>query len=297
MAFVKKLISLLLCLILALSLAACGKKAEETADEPSSEDVVTEAEESTEEAETTEAPEGTVKDAYYYADLYDTNVCSFSIIVDGAEHKYYFRNGGHLENWVFTEDNTDGWYYYNGLVISKDGKYAIGPDTDSFSSFCDYTANPYAGDTLTEEQQAEKKPGFLYVLNSYTPVSTNWGIFLSNDADNYDGLTCLDIDSDFSKGDAIHLFARLDLDSEDLSNGTVYVFPHQDTAAYTGEMTDELKSAAVFSANIENNGSDEAVKSVITVSDEAVEASEDGAFDLVFTYDDIIVAYTLITIK
>lgn len=292
----KRAISILLCLVLLLSFAACGAKPDEPEEETTVIEV-TEPEITEEETEDeTTAPEG-VKDAYYYAELYGTNVCPFYINYSGTEIKYFFRNGGYLEDWVYTENNVDGWYYFDGMVISRDGKYAVGPETDAFSSFCTYEAQPYNGETLTEEQQKEIIDGVLYVVNSYTPIDTVWGIALTDDAEDEKRLSCRDIECGFDKDDTINVFTQFRLDNDVPCNAGLFVFPHQDAAVYTGDMTDELRAGAALETSLANPDSNDIPCASINIPADAVDASEDGRFDLVFTYDDIIVAYTVITVE
>lgn len=292
----KRAISILLCLVLLLSFAACGAKPDETEEETTVIEV-TELETMKEKAEEeTIAPEG-VKDAYYYAELYGTNVCPFYINYSGTEIKYCFRNGGHLEDWVYTENNTDGWYYLDGMVISRDGKYAVGPEMDSFSSFCTYEAHPYNGQTLTEEQQKEIIDGVLYVVNSYTPIDTVCGIALTDNAEDESEHSCRDIECDFDRDDTINIFTQFKLDNDVPCNAGLYVFPHQDAAVYSDDMTDELKAGAVLETSLANTDGNDVPCASINIPADAVDASEDGRFDLVFTYDDIIVAYIVITVE
>lgn len=235
------------------------------------------------------------KDRYYWADKYGLNVCPFYISINGEETKYFFRNGGELKNWVYTEDNTDGWYWYNGMVISKDGKHAVGPEFEYFSSFCTYEALPYDGPVLTEEEQNAVKEGVLYVINSYTPINTNWGIALLGEGDEDVETSCTDIRSSFAAGENIRLYTSLSQTDEPMT-AEIYVLPHQDGRTFTEEMTVELKQTAVTGTIFAGPVTSEEPAAILCISDRAPAESEDGRFDIILTYDDMIVCWTVISI-
>lgn len=113
----------------------------------------------------------------YWAEKYSANYCPFSISTLGIEIPYHFRDGGQLDFWVYTEENTSGWYVYNGYIISNDNAFALKIDEiDSLSSCCTYNAKAYTGESLTKEEREGRDCGIFHILNSYTPARVHWGI-------------------------------------------------------------------------------------------------------------------------
>ena len=188
----KKFIALLLTVMMIMCLAACGKKdGEDTTEIEEAGDIDEIVEEAVSDA-VEETVSDTVEEAVstvlghgpeYWCDLFGVNRCPFSISCLGISSDYYFRNGGQLAFWTYTEENTGGWYYYDGYVISADNAFAIKADeADSFSSCCEYEATPYTGKSLSKDEQKAQEKGAFYVINSYPPISTNWGIqFMTED--------------------------------------------------------------------------------------------------------------------
>lgn len=242
-----------------------------------------------EEAE--EKDEGVEKNSAYFAEKYGLNICPFSISVNGEEKDYHFRNGGDLTTWTFTEENTDGWYYYNDRVISADNKYAIGPEIDSFSSSCTYEAQPYDGPALTPEQQAEIKDGVLYILNSYTPYRLNWGVALESETEEDEiEYSANDIEDDFNAGENVCFYSGYDINGDVEFNAELLIFNHDgDMSVYGAEMTDGLRETAVDSITL-TNPENEAPSGTFSIA-------EPGRYDIVLTYDGFIAGYVVITIE
>lgn len=187
-------------------------------------------------------------DATYWCEKFGANHCPFSINALGIDLPYYFRDGGYFDFWVFTEENTGGWYVYNGYVISEDNAFAIKIDeADSFSSCCTYDAKAYVGEKLDKDERASfYEVGAFYTLNSYTPIPTNWGIKFLRDED----------EADFDDVDwKVYSIAAALLDQEYFNfyvaaPGTEYTeaitlwaYPHQDRTKYPEILTEEYIKA------------------------------------------------------
>ena len=175
-------------LLLVLTFTACGKKGNDEPDpnnnnqssennENNNEDNNQENNDDNNQSNTPVIDVHEKHDSGYWASLYGTNVCPFSLVALGVSKGYHFRDGGELDIWAYTEENTGGWYVYDGYLISGDNLFAVNlSEADSFSSCCDYEAKAYTGKTLSEDERKEQQLGSFYILNSYTPVRTNWGI-------------------------------------------------------------------------------------------------------------------------
>lgn len=309
----KKLVAVLLVTAMTMSFAACSKKDtdkdEET--EVTEEETIEETEEITEatEEETTEESSETVDpnakhDPQYWCDFYGQNRCPFSINVNGESKQYYFRNGGTLAGWTFTEENTDGWYLLNGYVISADSKYAINLDeADAFSSFCEYEAKPYNGDYLNPEDAQAQQKGVFYCLNSYSPISTNWGIQLMTEGgysynDNnvpdltyYDDLAC-----EFEAGEQIRFYVKWVPDWTDNPEAVkLWAVKHQERSAYGEFFTAEEQANAYALGEFKLDENDNSVCVASIPAD-----AEPGEYDLLVTYGDtnnLVVGVVLVEVR
>lgn len=241
---------------------------------------------------------GEIDNPDYWNELYGVNICPFTIIADGVETEYFFRNGGSLEEWLRTEMNTDGWYWFEEKVISKDGKWAI-EDPESFSSFCSYEAKPYDGPTLDEGEQEEIKKGDLYALHSWTPLCLNnaWnGIaFLDKtEGDLESAISGLPynfkVDEEVKISRAAH---DDDLEGELAEKCVLYVFPHRDFSEYKEMLGEITKAEALCEVGYERLSEDtdlselEQARWTFLMPEDAI-----GDVDLLFVFDDV-VAYAM----
>lgn len=248
----------------------------------------------------TEDPDGAGEDndegRNEQAGKYGISACPFYIRSGGNRKQYFFRGGGELCDWVYTEENTDGWYLYNGLVISADGKYAIGPGADSLSSFCEYEAHPYDGEVLTQKERNASRDGVLYVTNSYTPIAANRGIALTGDGETASPeRSCTDIRCSFTAGENICIYITLETAGEPLP-AEVYVIKHDDMYVYGSVISAEMKAQAVTGTIFTGSSADNGPAARISISQNALEGQSSGRFDLVFVYDELIVCRTVITV-
>lgn len=303
----KKFLALILVAVMAVAVCACkAKPAEETTvpeeteapavseeDTQETEALPEETEEQTEELadETTEAVISDLAkhDADYWTELYGTNRCPFSIVRDGEETRYYFRDGGNLAFWVYTEENTDGWYINDGYIISADNSSAIKiEDMASFSSFCDYEALPYSGNTLSEEERAAQQTGVFYVLNSYTPVRTNWGVQIVTDEyteDDIPGYTAYGLTDELKDQQWFTFYIEDINDYENLEEkASLWAFPHIDRSEYTEFLNDELAATGVKLGDFEYSEEDCATLINTYIPNENADGLAAGEVDLVVTF-------------
>lgn len=316
----KKFLSLLLVLAMIFSLAACGKKVEvdsqeiEEIEEEIEEDIE-EFEEEIEEAIEDEEPEDEPGDPEagrgpdYWAEYYGQNRCPFYITHGDDELKYYMKNGGKLPYWVYTSDNTDGWYIHNGYIISSDNKYAISleeAEDQSFSSFCTYETKPYDGETLTKEQQAQQLNGVFYVLNPYTPVSTNWGLrfFTDDNRENADELpepAVSGLTDTLNEVEEFDMYVMWNPDwYPDFDGDTIdlWAYKHRDMSEYPEVVPDELEDEAANIGCFEPHDPDDPDWAHIrtAIPDKEGNGMEPGLVDIVMTYaGDVVVG--LVTVE
>lgn len=253
--------------------------------------------------------EGDIDSIDYWVEKFSTNVCPFYINCNGVETKYYFRNGGEFVEWLRTENNTDGWYFYENNVISADGKWAISNWEDAFSSFCSYEAIPYSGPTLSEEERTVIVPGTLYALHSWTPFDL-WGYYYHpyiecGDSTSEEKTFALDnCCCQFTPGSEIRIFmeSRSNDEKEFLENHTtVYIMPHADITVYNGVMDDAAKEMVIASGDYIVKSSEDAVDNeepifTLTLPETYQDAPLSGDVDVIFAFDDVITYYYVATI-
>lgn len=300
----KKIIALLLTVTMMMCLVACGKKNEEDTSgtevtgsvEDTAEDTVEDAAGDNDDENVSDPAEEAVSTASghgpdYWCNLFGVNRCPFYISCLGISSSYYFRNGGQLDFWTYTEENTGGWYYYDGYVISADNAFAIKADeADSFSSCCEYEAVPYTGKSLSKDEQKVQEKGAFYVINSYSPISTNWGIqFMTEDEINkIDGdfpeLTCYGFTKSLKDQEKFGLYIKYDPSGYDNSEKVnLWALKHQDRSKYSEFLTAEEMGNGICLGEIKFV---EDEKSAINtfIPNKAAGGLEAGEVDLVITY-------------
>lgn len=231
------------------------------------------------------------QDPSYWCDKFGTNRCPFSIEAAGICFDYHFRDGGDFANWVYTEENTAGWYLYDNHVISSDNTVAINLEgIDSFSSCCTYEAKLYTGEKLdAEAQKSYAEVGVFHVLNSYTPVRTNWGVKLipngcGNTFDdlefkNYDLNCVLDRQEWFD----FYIFGigNPDMNTESVK---VWAFEHRDYSSYPEILDAKLVSEGIELAVFAEDSETNSVLARTYIPDKSADGFDDGYVDLVVTY-------------
>lgn len=249
---------------------------------------------------------GDIDSIDYWANKFDFNVCPFTITKGSESKDYYFRNGGSLVEWLRTEMNTDGWYFYQDMIISKDGKWAIPQEEydSSFSSFCEYVAVPYDGPTLSEEEQAIVMPSTLYALHSWTPFFA-WsynGIFVESDYrhEDVDMVFGKDgLDSDFHTDSDIFIYiGERDSDEKELLDGHAqcFIIPHKDIKEYNGFIDAEEEVNALCVADYNCKGDDDVTDYDSFVYQLSIGEDYHGDVDVIFTYEGVIAYYFVGTI-
>lgn len=255
---------------------------------------------------------GNYDDPEYWQGIFGFNYCPFYVSGGPKEYPtFYFRDGGSFIQWLNTEMNTEGFYYYNDRVITKDGKYATEPEfDDSFSSCCEFVMTPYDGPTLSEEEQAEIKKGVVYALHSWTPLKfASWnGIAFDGKEYPSEELECSlsGIRADFCDQEEIDVYmaGRMYLEEEEeYLDGHVklYVFPHREIGEYNGGvLTEEDIGKAMYTCdyqlrkNPDAGDTDEPIFSFSIPSELDGEAFY-GDVDVLFTYDNVIAYYVVVT--
>ncbi len=296
----KKFIVFLLTVMMIMCLAACGKKdgedtlriegegsIEDTVEETVGDAVEETVSDTVEEAVSTVLGHG----PEYWCELFELNRCPFSISCLGVSNDYYFRNGGQLAFWTYTEENTGGWYYYDGYVISADNAFAIKADeADYFSSFCAYEAAPYTGKTLSKDEQKVQEKGAFYVINSYSPISTNWGIqFMTDDELNKNGgdipeLTCYGFTKSLEDQEKFGLYIKYDPSTYDNSEKiNLWALKHQERSKYSEFLTDEEIQNGVCLGEIKYTENEICAINTF-IPNKAAGGLEAGEVDLVITY-------------
>lgn len=246
----------------------------------------------------------------YWDELYGVNICPFTVTINGVGKTFYFRGGGSFIRWLRSENNTEGWYYYNDLIITKDGKWAIGPGNDpdfndDFSSFCRYEFKPYDGPTLTAEEQAQPQKGAVYALHSYTPLRLwDWTNMILDGEGTPELDTEFTLDAlycEFADQEWIHVYVDERGDSEELmEKAELLYFLHRDIAEYGGYITDELRDTALGCANYtyredpEAEDRDNPIFSFYIPNEYNDEAFY-GDVDLLFVFDNVIAYYVVVT--
>lgn len=248
--------------------------------------------------EKNDEPENGEYNEEYFAGRYgEVAKYPFYIAVNGEEIKYYDIKSGPLSNWAFTTMNTDGWYWYNGYLISKDNKYAVGPEFEAFSSFCTYVSKEYDGEVLDQQQQKENVDGALYCVNPYLPLRF-YGINLvgdraENQDDNERTHNVIDNRINFVSGESLEVHSNCDYDSDiEDERYVLYVFPSEMRVHENILLSEELKQQALISekmCHVENTNI--VFKTVI------FDVEETGRYDLVFTLDDFVAYYITIEIS
>lgn len=233
-------------------------------------------------------------DPSYWADRFGTNYCPFSISTLGIYTDYHFRNGGELENWVFCEENTSGWYVYNGYIISADNTFALKIDEcDSLSSCCSYDATPFMGDVLDKDERASYfECGTFHVLNSYTPIRTNWGIKILRGecGELFDNVDFKMYDLGCALGDQEHFeihFEEMDYDGS-LETTKLWACAHRDYNEYPEILDDKFleEAKAVQIGTFEGNDDTHSFCCYAYIPNEKADGFPEGMVDLVVTYGD-----------
>lgn len=243
-------------------------------------------------------------DPSYWCELYGQNRCPFYISCLGIEEKYYFKNGGEFPFWVYTEENTGGWYLYNDHIISADNAFAIdiSDGVDSFSSSCTYEAVPYVGESLTKEQQKEQLNGVFYVLNSYSPIRTNWGIqFFSNSDRNPDAnlpeFTAYGLTDSLYEEEMFNMYISWYPSAyENAEAVDLWVFEHRDKSEYPELLsTDNYADQGINLGCIDFNEDEDCalIKTFIPSGEGGIDADR---VDLVITYGNDLLTVGLVSV-
>lgn len=228
----------------------------------------------------------------YWADKYETNHCPFTINAVGVDFNYYFRNGGELAFWVYTEENTGDWYINDGHIISGDNKFAISlEDIESLSSCCSYDAKLYTGETIDKEDRKERDNGIFNVINSYTPVRTNYGMKLCRDEaeEVFETYPYQAYGINTGLGDQEHfMFYLNNFDYGKKTEATkLWAFPHRLYSEYPEILTDKDLETGIQIGVFEDDPDNEAICAYAFVPNKQAGGFDDGeAVDLVVTYGD-----------
>lgn len=231
-------------------------------------------------------------DPAYFCELYGQNRCPFSISALGVEFDYHFRNGGTLANWVYTEENTGGWYIYDGYIISADNSFAIKIDeADWFSSCCTYEAKVYTGKTLSKEEQAAQTAGFFHTINSYTPVDTNYGIAIYTNSEEpgeieREKLTCYGLVDTLKDQEWFSMYVICGWTEDFGESVKLWAMEHRDYSKYPEYLSDEDIEKAVCLGNFNYDGSKRVSCIDAYVPNKESGGFEAGQIDLVITYGD-----------
>lgn len=311
----KKLTALLLAGLMILSLTACSAK--EIVNETLSsvkEDIDSKIDETIHDIgqniisdvkeDVEETVEGAVQDAAddvisntighdpsYWAEYYHTNRCPFYINTLGIDLPYYFRDGGDLDFWVYTEDNTSGWYINDGYIISADNAFGIQIEgLDSFSSCCTYEAKAFAGNGLEEEERKAQRTGAFYVLNSYTPVRTQWGVQLVKQADITDGFEVPKFTL-YGLTDSLYeqewfRFYIMEFYDEYTSEAKLWAFEHKDRSEYPEILSEDFLEKGAYLGEFAYDSSEDRSYLDAYIPNKDAGGFEPVSVDLVMTYGD-----------
>lgn len=233
-------------------------------------------------------------DSAYWSEYFGTSRCPFSISALGMDFDYYFRAGGDFSFWPYTEENTGNWYVYDGYVISGDNTFAVKiEDCDSFSSCCTYTMVPYTGKTLTAEEQKVQQTGAFYVLNSYTPVRTNWGIQITTDGREVDSYeyTAYGLKDTFKSQEWFRLYVNSVSDysaneKHPLEATKLWAFPHRDRSEYPEFLSEELMKEGIQLGKFEYHEDEDKTYVDAYIPNKSAGGFDAGLVDLLFTYGD-----------
>ena len=156
----KKFLTLALAAAMLLSLAACGKKAEEEAAEPAE----TVSEQQTDAAEPVDGDPAEYGREFWEAKYPGENICPFGIEENGVEHSYYWVSGfngydGTIESWLAQPFNWNGWHKTaDGCIVNADETLKITDDwangDEGMSSFCTVTTEAYDKDSVGSQSAA-----------------------------------------------------------------------------------------------------------------------------------------------
>lgn len=290
--------SLAAAIAIAATLAACsGSKApnqENQENQPQNQEAAAQQpaeEQNSQPQEKNDAVEQLVKD-------FDCGQCPFSIKAGNDSKSYHFRNASQLYSWSYSEQNTDGWYYFNDRLISKDGKWAIGPEVDDFSSCCQYEAQPYDGPTMSEEDLAKPQIGVVYQKQSFVPMFlTRVQAKGSKDVAEIPMYQLYGFQGEFAPEEAIQFFLNSVRFSEQfpIDNASIYVFPHEAGAANEDVLSDDMKANALHSI-IYQEPESEGMPNFEMLAPELPEGSSEALFDVIFTYKDVVAQYFIIKV-
>lgn len=241
-------------------------------------------------------------DPSYWAEYYGTNRCPFSINALGIDLPYYFRDGGFPAFWVYTEENTAGWYINDGYIISADNAFGIEIEgMDYFSSCCSFDAKAFAGNGLSEEERKALKTGVFYVLNSYTPVRTNWGVQLvlqEKITEDYEvpeytayGLT------DTLKDQEWFRFYIMNIYEDYSSQAKLWAFEHKDRSEYSEILSEEFLEKGVDLGTFANDYEEDRTYLDAFIPNKEAGGFDPGYVDLVMTYGEENVTVGVITVS
>lgn len=230
-------------------------------------------------------------DPSYWCDKFGVNYCPFSITALGISLPYHFRDGGELDSWVYTEENTGGWYVYAGHIISDDNAFAIKiEDMDSLSSCCEYTAKAYTGEKLDkDERKSYFEAGVFYTLNSYTPIPTNWGIkFLRDEStDTFDGTKWQVYDIPAALFDQEYFNFYVGTPHSEYSEAIkLWAFPHQERSNYPEILTDKFMETGMQIGTFSYDDDSHSMLCRTFVPNKEAGGFDAGMVDLILTYGD-----------
>lgn len=226
----------------------------------------------------------------------------FYIIFNGNPSYYYFRNTVDLKDWVNTEFNLDGWYYYKGRIISSDGKWAIPENFPDLAVFETYTAEEYSGPVLSEEERTVEA-GTVYASNSCTPFVLS-GLRLDGDGSadkNNSELSLRDVRSDFSFGESIRFYIDGTNDFEGNENQLknklkVFCVPHRAAEDYKTMTAAQVSSVCAFENDYKDSSEIGSYNFENTVQADSGKGFVAGLYDILLYYEDTLAYYTVINI-
>lgn len=164
-----------------------------------------------------------------WAKRYGIVLKQFSIVTGDKTYEYKFRDSGLLNEWIYSEFNTDGWYSVGKNIISSDGKWCVS-EYEPLANGNVYKATAYSGKTHSEEEREEYVKGVVYQVKSCT-LYRLVGLRLDGDKALFDQNnkppTLHDVRYVFEVGETISVYADTPFinvyDNVDVS---AYVFSH-----------------------------------------------------------------------
>lgn len=231
-------------------------------------------------------PETPVNTKNYWESKYpESDIKSFKVKFLEHEEKdhteeYFFIKNGSLKDWVNSDFNLGGWYFFNDKIIISDGAYCI-DSPESLSKGVTYEAEPFDSSDIGIPANV----GNICTVNSASRLNLKSvmlkGNLQYNERTEY---SLHDLRYGFWFGEEISLYINGKVSGGSAKNVKIYILPHGLNSAFN-TMTEEELNASSIAKFKDIKLYDSANYEVSCKTAVSQKKNPEGLYDLVFAVD------------